>query len=381
MPTPVTITGARGTGNVSQANRKVDIKDRVLELQPNTTPFVVLADKLPKKVAVNPQFSWFEEDLEPRYSATSGTVTNVATSVPVTAGQGAWFAQHDLVFVPRTGEMIRVVSVATDTLTVVRAVGSTGTAMNSGEELLITGSAQPEGDTSKPARSGVPAQVTNYTQIFREPWESTETWRASDTFAGPDDWQRLTKHKGIEHRKEIEYAFLVGRPSEDLSGSQPRRSTGGARHFIVTNVTDAGGTMTEATWWSALRPIFRFGSQEKLILGAAKPVQVVNQYALNKIQIHQGESTYGLKVMQYISPFGTANMVVDYQLEGSTLGTEMFVLDMEYMEYRFMRDRDTHVKTEIQAPDADTRKDEYLSEVGLVFGNEKTHGRITNITG
>jgi hypothetical protein len=381
VPTPVTITGARGTGNVSQANRKVDIKDRVLELQPNTTPFVILADKLPSKVAVNPQFSWFEEDLEPRYSATSGAVTNVATAVPVTAGQGAWFAQHDMVFVPRTGEMFRVVSIATDTLTVVRGVGSTATAMNSGEELLITGSAQPEGDTSKPARSGVPTQVTNYTQIFREPWESTETWMASETFAGPDDWQRQTKHKGIEHRKEIEYAYLVGRPSEDLTGSQPRRTTGGARHFIVTNVTDAGGTMTEATFWSALRPIFRFGSQEKLALGAAKPIQITNQYALNKIQIHQGDSTYGLKVMQYVSPFGTLNMVVDYQLEGTTLSTEMVILDMEYLTRRYMTGRDTHVKTNIQAPDADTRKDEFLTEGGLEFGQEKCHGRITNITG
>jgi hypothetical protein len=385
VPTPPTITGARGTGNVLQSNRYPDIKPTVLELQPEETPFVILADKLPSRATGNPEFSWFEDDLEPRFDTINnvGGYASGATSIVVT--NGSYYAQHDIVYVPRTGESFRVTAVATNTLTVVRGVGSTAAAVNQGEELLITGSAQPEGDTSKPARSGVATKVTNYTQIFREPWELTETWAASRNWANPVDWSRQSRKKAIEHRKEIEYALLVGHPSEDLTGSQPRRTTGGARHFITTNVTDAGGTMAEAAFWSALRPAFRYGSKNKLAIGAARPIQIVNQYALNKIQVHQGDTTYGLKVMQYISPFGTLNMVVDYLMEGSTLGNEILILDMDQLSYRYLSgngiSRDTHVVDNIQAPDADTRKAELLTEAGMEFGLQATHARITNVTG
>jgi hypothetical protein len=150
-------------------------------------------------------------------------------------------------------------------------------------------------------------------------------------------------------------------------------------------VSDVGGTMTEAEWWAALRPIFRFGTKNKLVLSASLPVSVVNQFAQNKIQIRQGETTYGLSVMQYVSPFGNVNLVVDYLLEGATLGGEMLVLDMDNIGYRYLANsqgsRDTHIRPNIQAPDADTTKSEYLTEAGVEFGLEQTHGRITNVTG
>jgi hypothetical protein len=74
------------------------------------------------------------------------------------------------------------VNSGTNTLTVVRGVGGGAAAINDNDELLLIGSAQPEGDTSKPARSGNPTKVTNYTQIHRTPYESTETLIHSDTF-------------------------------------------------------------------------------------------------------------------------------------------------------------------------------------------------------
>jgi hypothetical protein len=83
VPTAPTITGARGTGNVQQANRRPDIKSQIMDLQPEDTPFVVLLDKLPARVTGNPEFAWFEQDLEPRFDTTTATATNVATIVNV----------------------------------------------------------------------------------------------------------------------------------------------------------------------------------------------------------------------------------------------------------------------------------------------------------
>ena len=60
-------------------------------------------------------------------------------------------------------------------------------------------------------------------------------------------------------------------------------------------------------------------------------------------------------------------------------------MDPECCTYRYLNNkrgsRDTHINREIQAPDVDGRKDEYLTEAGLEFGLEKRHGQFIGITG
>ena len=67
-----------------------------------------------------------------------------------------------------------------------------------GDELLIIGSAQPENDTSKPARAKQPTLSENFTQIFRTPFEASGTLQAVGFMAQPKEWQRLAKNAGIE---------------------------------------------------------------------------------------------------------------------------------------------------------------------------------------
>src|SRR4051812_47698355 len=215
------ITGARGSANITQGIRKPDIGDAVMLLQPDASPLTVLTKKLRKKPTINPQYQQAEDDLDVRFSAVPGGATNSATTINVTAGQGQYFAQHDLVKVTRTSEVFRVTAVATDALTVVRGVGDSGTGqtINAADEILLLGSAQPEGDTSKPARSATVTLKSNYTQIFRRPWQLTETWRHSDTFFTKSDEDYQRGKYGIEHMKDIEEAFLYSKASEDTSGS------------------------------------------------------------------------------------------------------------------------------------------------------------------
>jgi hypothetical protein len=59
--------------------------------------------------------------------------------------------------------------------------------------------------------------------------------------------------------------------------------------------------------------------------------------------------------------------------------------DQSNLRYRFLQNskanRDSHVNTSIQPPDADTRRDEWLTEMGLEVNLEKTAGIVTGITG
>lgn len=385
-----TITGARGTGNILTDIRKVDMAEAVLELEPSAVPLTVLSAKLGAKPTVNPEYSWVEDKLEPRFDTINYASGYNTSATSIVVSNGAYFAQHDLVKNTRTGEVFRVTAVSTNTLTVVRGVGNSGTgvAINDADELLIIGSAQPEGDTSKSARSSNPTKVTNYTQIFRKPFESTETLRHSDTFTSPSDWARQSSHAGIEHAKDLEYAYWHGKKMEDTSGSHPRRTTGGAFSFITTNITDVGGTMTEAEFFNAFSGLFRYGDKNAKVAFASRlAVDVLNGFPRGKLEVVQADKdrTYGLNVMEYVSPHGTLSVITHDLFEGSKYGGYIGILDMSNVKKRYLANsegsRDTAILPNRQAPDADTQKSEYLTEAGLQFGLEKTHGAIVGITG
>jgi hypothetical protein len=375
--------GARGTGNILADQKQIDMADRITELEPDASPLTVFTKRLSKKRTVNPKYDWLENDLEPRFDTVVGAQTNVDTAIEVT-NSGYWFDQ-DIGYNSRTGESFRVTASAGGVLTVVRGVGSTATAMNNLDELIIIGSAAQEGATSKPAVTHNPTKLSNYCQIFRKPFELTETLRHTGNEVSPADWNLQANHAGIEHLKDMEYAFLFGHPSEDVSGAHPRRTTGGFYHFATQNATDVGGTMTETEFFAALRGAFRYGSKTKLALASRLAVDVVNAYPRGHLVTTNDEKTYGVRVMRYTSPHGDLNIVSHPLLEGAVFAGHIAIIDLDALGYRFLAgdngSRDSKVYTNRQANDADTRKDEYLAEVGLQFGSPKKHATITNITG
>jgi hypothetical protein len=377
------VTGQRGTLDGNQDNRKIDMADKILLLEPDAAPLTVVTKNITRKPTGNPKFQWQEDELDPRFDAVNNGAGYASGATSIVVDNGAYFEVQSLVYVPRTGETMRVTAVVTNTLTVVRGVGSTAAALVDNDELLITSTAQPEGDASRAARSRNQSTVYNYTQIFRTPWDATATGLHSE-YEADDDWDYQAMKHGIEHKKSIEYALMVGAKSENTDTGQARRTTGGFKSFVTTNATDAGGALTEAEFFTALRPCFRYGAKEKWGFASQLSVDVLNTFPRGKLEVQQGEKTFGLRVFQYISPHGTLNLVTHYLLEGTTLGGQIWVMDSDVVKYRYLANkrgpRDTTLRKEIQAEDVDGRKDEYLTECGLEFGLEKRHGYIYGIT-
>ena len=377
-----TITGAMTTTNVLSDQLAIDLGDRISLLEPSAQPLAVFTRRANKKRTVATKFSWLEDQSKPRFDTQSGGATNVATTVAVT--NGAYFQQWDQVLNTRTGEQFRVDAVAGNNLTVTRGIGSTGTAMLNGDELYIIGTAQPENDTSKPARSDIPSKVTNNTQIFRTPFEISGSLQASSFQASPDEWPRQARLKGIEHAKDLELSFLFGRKSATTPGATEDRTTGGILSFITTNQTDAGGDLSEAEFNAFMLQVMRYGSDSKLAMASGVGISALNKFPASKQQTRNDETTYGMNVTRYTSPFGSLNLVYHRMLEGTKYGGYIIVVDMEQAAYRYLANdsvsRDTKVLPNRQPNDQDGRKDEYLSEVGLQFGLQRTHGVLTGIT-
>jgi hypothetical protein len=107
----------------------------------------------------------------------------------------------------------------------------------------------------------VPAKVSNNTQIFRTPFEASDTLRASGFQLQPSEWNRRQKMKGIEHALDIESSFLFGKRSTTTPGSTADRTTAGILAHITTNQTDAGGDLSEAEFNAFMASAFNVGSR------------------------------------------------------------------------------------------------------------------------
>jgi hypothetical protein len=374
------VTGARLTTNIGASQLAIDIGKRISVLEPDVQILTVLTREIGSAVAVAPKFKWIEDESKPRFDTTSAAVASTTTTaIPVSHGD--YFQQWDQVLNTRTGEQMRVDSVVANEITVTRAIGSTAANLLEGDELLIIGTAQPENDTSKNARSKTPSVVENYTQIFRTPYEISETAANANYMVEPKEWQRLQERAAVEHAKDIEYSFLFGRKSLTTPGSAEDRTTGGVLSFISSNQTDAGGVLSEAEWNTFMQSVMRYGTGKKLAICSGTGIAALNKFPASKQITKSDETTYGMNVSQYQGPFGAIRTVYHRLMEGSKYGGYVIVVDLDQVKYRPFQGRDTKLLPNRQPNDQDGKKDEYLTECGLEFGLQREHGLLSGITG
>lgn len=375
------ISTLRGTGNVTSIRRVIDIAKKIDVLEPNAAPLLQLTRKMSKRVAVNPSFNWLEEESLTRYSAVNYSTNYTSGATSILVDDDTVYRIGDVVKDVSTGEQLLVTNVVTNTLTVSRAWGATSaTTISDGEVLLIVGNANQEGATARAILAGDQTPKTNYLQIFRTPFGVTETANNSEMYGGNDlEHQRMMQL--IEHQKEIERAFWFGEPKEDTSGTHPKRATGGVDYFISTNAKDASGTLTESEFDDFLRTGFRYGSKTKWLFAAPIITAAISYWAKGKLLVAPKDKTYGMDVTQYVTPFGVVN-IVNHNLfaETTVYSGYAYLLDMDSLAYRYLANRDTKLKTNIQANDADGEEDEYITECGLEFSQEKKNAVLYNVT-
>ncbi len=386
MAEPVQST--RGTKyTVGTENTLVrDVADRIALLQPDDSPLLAFINGLKKKrEATNPKFEWLEDQLAPNsfLTSTAGTGTSIAV---LTSGQGTRVRNGDILMT-RTGEaMLVTAGEGTDTLTVTRSMGAvTAQTLVSGDELVIAGNAIAEGGSNPTFKFTKKATQLNYIQIFRDTVELTTTQMASKSYGG-DDRTHQRKLRGMEHKRGIEQAFILGDAFEDTSGSQAIRGTGGLLSMITTNVTDAGGVLTEGTFETFCRSLFRYSPTEaaptKLFLASPIYISALNFWNKTKLQVRQDEKTFGTRIATYRSGHGDLDITRHWLLADFTDFTKYaFALDTQNIYYRFLAGLDTKLHVDIGLDTVEKVIDEFRTHAGLQLQLEKTHAIMKGVTG
>jgi len=377
------VTRGVQTTNVNTTTIIRSVNPKTFFLQAKTAPLVAMLKRLKK--GSNPKnwkFEWVEKDMgTPLCGLTAAVLVGDAT-INVEAGAGQMFQINDLIYVPSTGEVIKVAATpAADAVSVAngRGYGTTAAAAIAADAVICKLSpAWMEGSLSPDALAIDPSMPFNYTQIFKDSAQATRTEVQTDRYdpKNPKMVQRR-KEAMILHMESIERAFLFGEIKVDLTGATPRHLTAGIRSFVTTNVQNCNGAFTKDKFEDFLSELFLYGEGNKVLFASASLIKALNKEVLSSsnMTITPATKEWGLDVRRYLSSFGSIDIVY-HRLLSLIHDGYGYALDLDNLEEKALQP--TRVKENVAANDYDGFKDEILTETGLEVALEKTHGIIYN---
>lgn len=246
--------------------------------------------------------------------------------------------------------------------------------------MFIIGSVSAENSGARNVNTTRSKSQSNYTQIFKTTIAVSGTEKESNLYGGKD-LSYLRAKKGTEHALDIERAFWFGQKNSDTA-TYSRRATGGIDEFITGGnsfVQNQGGPLTAPDLNNFLREAFTYGNNTKVMFAGGLVIQAINEIARGQIQTKVGQSTYGVKVSEWQTAFGTIN-IVHNPLFVEDFAGYAYLLDMECFRYRYMNNRDTKLEMNIQANDVDGEIDQYITEAGLERKQAPRHALLKGVT-
>ena len=390
-------------------------------------PLTALLSKMGEQKVDDPQFHWWTKLL----ASQGGDVTNVYTDAALSSAlaSGAATASGTTLYVNvaeavadefRVGHQALLrdashqdVDVNAKVTAVVKNGASSylacklleaddngaSTDLSNCDTILIVGNINAEGAAIPDAIAYDPVKWYNYTQIFRTPLEITRT--AKLTRLRTADAYKEAKRESLEiHSMELEKAFLFGIRSENTgSNGKPERTTWGLIPAIKAgasaNVDDyslnsdySGQTWLQGgeEWLDAyLERIFRYGANDKLAFAGSGALLGVNRLAKagGDIQLTATTTDYGMKVVTWITPFGTIHIKTHplFSFEATTRNC-MVIFEPSKLKYKYITD--THFKKDPAMKQAgwtayDGIKEEWLTECGLEYHHPTCFGYLTGL--
>jgi len=393
------MTGTINTGNIGTEEflpdeRMIDMDENIKKVSPDDTQFTTMSSRLSSRSAIREKVNWLEEDDFPRIVTNVGAQIATDTTLTLQAGQGVVVAANDILRNMRSGEAVRVVSVAVDVVTVARGIGNIpAAAVNAADVWLDVADAQPQGSDFPTPRYLARVLGFNYTEITRTTWAFTNTATSIGLYGGREPAKEAVRQARIHKRKWEAIGFFGARsfsaavPPEN----EPRGTAGGAIEFIQTYKTDANGVLTPDVFDSWIMGPMQWGSEDKVFFCSplvASAMSKWNRSGMGSQWEPTPDDVHGVKVNAFISgAYGYRVPVVvkkewgQFPTANKGYGSYGFLLDMSLIERRPLQDRDTKLLTEEQPKGKDTYAAEYICEATYEFAIEKAHGILYGVTG
>lgn len=400
----MSIQGLRDTMNFATNERPENWRQMINYLYPNgKTPLTALTGAMKDSSTDDPVFHWWDKALDDRrfdLHATSGDLAASAAgsieTLTLAAGNNAiTLVKNDILLVEQTDEQMLVYSDPTSNTSIIVVRGANGTtpaavdANGAGinPNLTVIGSAFEEGSLAPTGSNYNPVERYNYTGIFRRTLQITRT--ASKTKLRTVQALKEARRECLEYISvDMERNFFLGIRSSGFRNGKPVRTSAGVYNQLdAANVyTFPSGIVDMDRLEERMELIFRVGSNEKVAMCGNKALSAINT-AIRKNSAYQwrtGEKEFGMDVTRLVCPHGTivfkTHPLFTQQSGGTTSGvkyfgmnTTAFIMDMDEIEYRYLKESDLDYQGDLQAKGEDALKAGYIAECGLEVHHPTVH--------
>ena len=387
-------TAILGGGTDWPGRRVRDVSNKIWLLDAQNTALTTLLRNIRKKHVTDPKFEWYEDAFVNQY-ATASVEDATLTDQTITVNDGTLFRAGDVWLNNDTAELLFVDSVAANIVTFVRGVsGTTAAAINTADLLFYIGNAMPEGSLARAPLTTQTTEKYGYTQLFKEDFEISKTADTTKLWGGPQRQYLRQKH-GIQHTRDIEKAFWLGKVGQVLPTSATNllaSHKGGLSYLtdgvfakVTTNIADDSSGYTNAEFETDLESYMRYGPSTKFLFCSPSACSTIDKWGRDAIQTIPSDTTFGIVIKRYQSSHGNINIIYNKLFQDWTntnaassydIGTAAVMLDLEQLTYCYKRD--TRLEMGIQENDKDSVEDQYLTEAGLCLKQEKHHAVFYN---
>jgi len=274
----------------------------------------------------------------------------------------------------------------------------------------IVGSAHAEGSGAGTGIYNLPELSENYTQIFKTAFSSTGTsLKEGMKWDDTGHYQDKMWEAARQHAKEIEYAAIFGVKHKNTAnfqdadgGAAPLRTTKGVYSFLRDWDTAAGatldtdpnkriinntaGTISYKTYNGYMARLFAVTNDrnfEKICFCGSGHIGTVNEMLDNRATINTtflGDEKFKFRVVEVTTIAGTVYYHTHPLFSNNPeLTYDGLYIDVNNINMVPLNDRDTQIQEEIQANDADYRKDQFLTEIGVENVIPESHMYIRNL--
>lgn len=384
-------TGVTG-GTVPTANVIVDLSTWKPFVQPTNTPIL---NKIKKGPAHDQRLiQWGQSQFTAHKSALNGSLTNNATTVNVTAGDGVLFQQNSLIAVYdlitgtgtassparydyTTKELMWVTAVSTDALTVVRAQGGTTGVTHTDKalvEILAPHEPQLQDHTISPVTRGF--QYSNYFSRIAggvkmdRAFQNMPTYEFKGDQLANDVKNEATRLMLLLEKTVVHSGKQAGNPSTPLP-----EMMGGFLSFITTNVyNQSGATLSVAQMETAMRDLFNKvdESAAKTWVMSANTAAVFDTFLNPYRTMFTNETQATVMLDQIKLRWGTYDIGVSRWMPDGVIA----VVDFSEMSLVPFKGLDWH---QVDHPvNGDYAWRSISGDFSLIVGNEPVMGLITN---
>jgi hypothetical protein len=291
-----------------------------------------------------------------------------------------------------------LVSIAAGKLTVVGATVPSGTTFSAGAEAQVIGTAFGEGTANPIGWEDKLYDREGYCQIFKTGMNIFSGTALATEYRGiANEFQRIWQDKLMEHKMDIEQAFLFGygkSSAAEALATEPTRHTWGILPYTEENGKVYNMSYASSGYDAFLDAMEDFFAPEsgnsgnKLVLASRKVITYLNKLGNGSFLNNSvGSSQYRLDVTTIPGAFGHTVTVVNTIFGNLHFVAEPLLrgpwedycvaVDMKNVAYRPLSgngvSRDTFIETNVQDNGVDGRQDQVITEAGLEISVPETH--------